>query len=113
MKFEKLKVWQKSCRLSVEVTKQFSRCRDYGFKDQITRSALSIPSNIAEGEERQTNKEIIRFYYYSKGSCGELLTQLYISIELGYLSKQNGFELIRETRHIAATIGKLIKLKSN
>ncbi len=51
MKFKKLDVWKESARLCVEVYKNLGTLRDYGFRDQITRSALSIPSNIAEGEE--------------------------------------------------------------
>lgn len=55
--------------------------RDYGFKYQITRSALSISSNITEGLERETEKNEARFLYYAKGSAGELVTQFYIGIE--------------------------------
>ncbi|MDB1122405.1 four helix bundle protein [Vibrio algarum] len=112
MRFEKLKVWQDSCRLSVEITKIFSTCSNYSLKDQITRSALSIPSNIAEGEERQSNKDTSRFYYYSKGSCGELVTQLYIAIELGYIDKTKGLLLVQDVKKIAAVIAKLIQRKS-
>ncbi|HDH17022.1 MAG TPA: four helix bundle protein, partial [Gammaproteobacteria bacterium] len=50
--FEKLVVWKKSSRLAVAVYREFKPCRDYGLKDQITRAAVSIPSNIAEGSER-------------------------------------------------------------
>ena len=64
--FEKLQVWRRSLQLSVEVYKYFAKNNDYGFKDQITRSSLSIPSNIAEGNDRSTNKDNIHFLYYSK-----------------------------------------------
>ena len=57
MRFEDLEVWKRACRLCVEIFKALKECRDSGFKDQITRSALSIPSNIAEGYERNTNKD--------------------------------------------------------
>jgi four helix bundle protein len=60
-RFEDLIVWQKSFGLSINIYKSFKDCRDFGFKDQITRSSLSIPSNISEGYERGTNKEFIHF----------------------------------------------------
>ncbi|WP_339067872.1 four helix bundle protein [Teredinibacter turnerae] len=74
MKFKKLDVWKESARLCVEVYKNLGTLRDYGFRDQITRSALSIPSNIAEGEERESLKESIRFLNIAKGSTAELIT---------------------------------------
>ena len=72
MKFEDMDVWKRSARLSLELYKHFAEVKDYGFRDQITRSALSIPSNIAEGSERDFQKDFIRFLQYAKGSCGEL-----------------------------------------
>lgn len=85
MKFEDLEVWKRSVRLSSELYKSFTDCKDFGFKDQITRSGLSIPSNIAEGSERSSQKDFIRFLHYAKGSCAELRTQIYIGIEIGYI----------------------------
>ncbi len=68
MDFEKLLVWQRSKGLAVGIYREFARCKDFGFKDQITRSALSIPSNIAEGMERCSAKEKIRFLWIAKAS---------------------------------------------
>ncbi|QEP43511.1 four helix bundle protein [Ectothiorhodospiraceae bacterium BW-2] len=82
MRFEDLEVWKRSARLSAEIYKHFAESRDYGFKDQITRSGLSIPSNIAEGMERSSNKEKAHFLDIAKGSCAELRTQIYIGIEI-------------------------------
>lgn len=93
--FEKLEVWKRSCRLSVELYKQFRDCRDFGFRDQITRSALSVPSNIAEGYERNSRKEYLRFLKIAKGSSGELRTQLYIGREAGLLPKE-AFESLHQ-----------------
>ena len=76
MSFEDLEVWKKSARLSGNIYKELKGCKDYGFKDQITRSGLSIPSNIAEGIERNSSKESINFISYAKGSCGELRTPM-------------------------------------
>lgn len=111
MLFENLEVWKRSSNLSCKIYLKFDTCPNYGFKDQITRSALSIPSNIAEGEERQTNKEKIRFLYYSKGSSGELVTQLYIGIKIGFIEKKEGLRLIDETKQISRIIGAMIKSK--
>ena len=63
MLFEKLKIWQRSARLACDVIELFEANKNYALKDQILRSSLSIPSNISEGEERETLKEKIRFYY--------------------------------------------------
>ncbi len=74
MRFEDLDVWKRSARLLAEIYKHFASCKDVGSKDQITRSSFSVPSNIAEGYERYSNKDTIRFLYYSKGSSAELRT---------------------------------------
>ncbi len=70
-------------------------------QDQIQGSALSIPSNVAEGYERNSNKEFIRFLNISKGSGGELRTQLYISRKLDFLTKADFSRLVRESKEIS------------
>ena len=87
MKCEKLYVWKRSCDLSVEVYLYFQESRDFGFKDQITRSSLSVASNIAEGIEKDSYKENIRFLEIAKGSLAELITQIYIGVRIGYIEK--------------------------
>ena len=59
-----------------------SDLRDFGFRDQIARAGLSVPSNIAKGYERDSNKEVANFLNYAKGSAGELRTQIYIGMEI-------------------------------
>ncbi|MGS0696514.1 four helix bundle protein [Shewanella sp. 0m-4] len=113
MRFEQLDVWKRASRLSCEIYKATETVQNWGFKDQITRSGLSVPSNIAEGEERETNKEKIRFLYYAKGSLGELVTQLYLGIEIGYLNKQSSMDMIKEAKELAKIIGSLIKNKES
>ena len=108
MRFEDLEVWKRSARLSAELYKSVADCKDFGFRDQITRSGLSIPSNIAEGLERSSKKEFIRFLQYSKGSCGELRTQIYIGIDIGYIEKSQGNTWVNETREISAMLVGLI-----
>ncbi len=66
-------------QLCVDVYALLKDCRDYSFRDQIQRSAVPVPSNIAEGFERQTDKEFVQFLFIAKGSCAELRTQLYLA----------------------------------
>ena len=83
-KFEESIAWQKGKVLAVAVYRQLADCRDFGFRDQIQRAAVSVPSNIAEGFERNTDKELRQYLYISKGSCGEVRSLLAIGLELGY-----------------------------
>lgn len=111
MDFERLDVWKKSSRLAVNVVRELEGCRNYGLVDQLTRSSLSVPSNIAEGEERETAKESARFLYYAKGACGEMITQIYIAAELGYIPKPKSMTLVNEAKHISVMLAKLIKIR--
>ena len=90
--FEDLDVWKRACRLSVEIYKTLIDLKDFGFKDQICRSGLSIPSNVAEGIERESTKDTVRFLKIAKGSCGELRTQIYIGMKIGYVTTEIGKE---------------------
>jgi four helix bundle protein len=76
--FLDLGVWKRSCQLAVKVYELLKDCRDFGLKDQMTRSAISIPSNIAEGSERGSSADFIRLLHIAKGSAAELRTQVYI-----------------------------------
>jgi four helix bundle protein len=107
--FEDLNVWQESMQIAVDVYKMLDDCKDYGLKNQIQRSAVSIPSNIAEGYDRQTNKEFIQFLYIARGSCAELRTQLYLTIALDMMNKVSGNQLIERTHKISAMLFNLIK----
>ncbi len=100
-------------RLAVNLYTHFKECKDFSFRDQIRRSAVSIPSNIAEGYERQTNKEFIQFLFIAKGSCGELRTQIYLALELEYVEKDLGKELIDRTHKISAMLFNLIKTRKD
>ena len=111
MSFENLEVWKRSTRLSTDIYRALKDLKDYGFKVQITRSGLSIPSNIAEGEERSTSRQTLNFLNYAKGSCGELKTQIYIGIEIAYIPEDLGKTWISEVTVIAAMLGSLMKNK--
>ena len=116
MKFSKLKelnVWTESVKLATEIYKAVNAStkfiRDFGLKEQIQRSAVSIPSNIAEGFERETGAEFIRFLFIAKGSCAELKTQIIIAKEIGYISEEKSSELLDICDHISIMIFKLIE----
>ena len=102
--FEDLEVWQRACRLSVDIFRTFESCKKYSLKDQIERAGLSIPSNIAEGAERGSSKDFAHFLNFSKGSCGELRTQLYIARKLTLLGKSDFERLVSETKEISAML---------
>ena len=113
MNFETLEVWKRSRQQSADIYKQLKNLRDYGFKDQISRSGLSIPCNIAEAFERGSHKECIAFLLYAKGSCGELRTQIFIGMDIGYIDPKIGEEWLKETKEISLMLGGLIKTRRN
>jgi len=110
--FEDLEVWKRSSRLAVDAFVSIYNLKDFTLKDQISRCSLSIPSNIAEGIERDSPQDTIRFLRIAKGSCAELRTQLYISQKISSALKQqplnNISEMIQETREISAMLQGLI-----
>jgi four helix bundle protein len=99
--FEDLEVWQRGCRLTVDIFKAFLECKNFSFRDQIQRSALSVPSNVAEGSERGSTKDFAHFLNIAKGSCGELRSQLYIARKLGFLAKAPFEALINESKELS------------
>jgi four helix bundle protein len=111
MNFEDLEVWKRARKLSVEIYRKLANLKDYGFRDQITRSGLSVASNIAEGFERYSQRECITFLSYAKGSCGELRTQIYIGMDIEYISLETGNRWLQEATAISNMPGGLIKTK--
>jgi four helix bundle protein len=106
-KFEELIAWQKSRELVTAIYKvtngkEFSR--DFGLRDQIQRAAVSIMSNIAEGFERAGRAEFHQFLVIAKGSCAEVRSQLYIALDIGYISKAE-FDSVHE---MAIETGRII-----
>jgi len=111
MNFEDLEVWKRSARLSAEIYKTLADLKDFGFKDQVSRSGLSVPSNIAEGFERNSVKECMHFLAYARGSCGELRTQIYIGMNIGYIPGNIGKSWVQETRELSAMLSALMTTK--
>ena len=97
-KFEDLEVWKLSMDLCADIyqlTNTELLAKDFGLKDQIRRSAVSVPSNISEGFERDSKNQFLYFLVIAKGSCGELRTQLKIARMLNYL-KEEEYKTINE-----------------
>jgi len=107
--FEELEVWKRGCRLTVRVYEVLKGCRDYGLKEQMTRAAVSIASNIAEGAERDSKAEFIRFLHIAKGSAAELRTQVYIARQIGQIGAEIQKELVEELKSISAMLQGLIR----
>ncbi|MGD9367272.1 MAG: four helix bundle protein [Desulfobacteraceae bacterium] len=107
--YEELEVWQRSCQLAVELYLRLKDCRDFGLKDQMTRAAVSIASNIAEGAERGSTADFIRFLHIAKGSAAELRTQIYIASEIGGFSYEKSKQLISDLKRLSGMLHGLIK----
>lgn len=114
--FRKLNVWIKSKDLAVriyKITDDGLFARDFRFRDQIRSAAISVVSNIAEGDELKTNSQSVNFLYYAKGSCAEVITQLIVAFEIGYIDIDNFNDLIDEYEHVSHMLGKLINARKN
>ena len=114
--YKELNVWQKSYKLCLhiyKVTKRFPKDEMYGLTSQIRRSAVSIPSNIAEGYGRKTTLEYVRFLYIAYGSVCELETQTMISGDLGYVGKKRLQEIRQEIGDVERMLKAMIKSLEN
>ncbi|KZY48211.1 four helix bundle protein [Pseudoalteromonas sp. B5MOD-1] len=108
MNFEKLEVWKRSARLSADIYKETTDLNDFGFRNQLTRSGLSIPSNIAEGMARVSKKERVRFLDISRSSIAETRTQIYIGIEIKYIDAAIGRAWVSETEELSKMLTSLM-----
>ena len=110
--FKELKVWQHSKDLAVDIyrlTDQGLFIKDFGLRDQMRRASISVPSNIAEGDDLDTDKQSIRHLYIARGSVAELRTQLVISMEIEYISSDMYKDLEKRCDNICAMLTGLIK----
>lgn len=110
-----LKVWQSAKALAVEIyqiTSPEPLARDFALRGQLRRSAVSVPSNIAEGDERDTNKDAVRFFCMAKGSWAELRTQLEIACEAKLLDPKVHAKLDTTCGELGRRLGALIKARS-
>jgi four helix bundle protein len=109
MNFENLEVWKRACRLSADVYIHLKDLKDFGFKDQITRASLSVPSNIAEGMVQPTARNKIKYLHIANGSCAEMRTQVYVGIKIDYISEGLGQLWVKETKELSAMLQGLVK----
>jgi len=110
--FRELKVWQLAKDLAVRVyslTNSGPFARDFGLRDQMRRAAVSVASNIAEGDERDTNRDAVRFLYIAKGSLAEITTQIIIAQEIGYLTQAECDDAMTRCENLGKMLGALIK----
>jgi four helix bundle protein len=110
--YRDIKVWQGAMRLATEVYRlsaQFPKHETYGLSSQIQRSAVFVPSNIAEGHGRNSNKEFYHFLGVALGSLSELETQIILAQQLGYLTE----EIISPALEISSEVAKMIKACKN
>jgi four helix bundle protein len=115
--FEEMEVYQKALQFGAKVYKltltNEKIAKDYGLKDQLQRAALSILNNIAEGFERETKKELIRFLYFSKGSAGECRNMFNFLKLLEYINEDNFYEHRNDVIEISKQLGSYIKYLKN
>ena len=114
-KFQDLKVWQRAKDLAVamhKLTGEGPFGKDWALRDQIRRATVSIPSNIAEGDELGTDRQAIKFFYTAKGSAAEVLTQTIIAQEVGYLTQEQFYRITEECLGISAMLTKLISARA-
>ncbi|MFM9001567.1 MAG: four helix bundle protein [Opitutia bacterium] len=112
--FRDLTVWRQSRALASEVYRLASTPKlrsHHAFCDQLGRAALSVPSNIAEGDERGTNKESLRFLFIARGSLGELETQLWIGHDLGWIESDDYRKICERMGDVTRLLGGLIRMR--
>jgi len=107
--FEDLKIWRDS-RVFVNRIYDLSKSiKDYGFNDQIQRASVSVMNNIAEGFERNSDKEFYRFLDIAKSSCVEVRSMIYLATDLGYISRKDSDDLISSAKILSGSIFNLMK----
>ena len=109
MKCKNLDVWKRSAAVSAEIYKYMRNSKDFGFKDQITRSSLSVPSNIAEGIERMSDQEKVRFLDIARASIAEVKTQIYIGMKIDYIGHDVGIAWLNEYESIGRMLTSLMQ----
>ncbi|GAI86522.1 unnamed protein product [marine sediment metagenome] len=110
--YKDLNIWKRSIEVVEDIykiTKNFPKEEIYGLTSQLRRSAVSIPSNIAEGFARFSNKEYKQFLFISLGTCAEFSTQIIIALRLGYFENKKADKLLNEIDEISKMTMSLIK----
>ncbi|MDP5139740.1 MAG: four helix bundle protein [Spirosomaceae bacterium] len=113
LNFEELKVWQSAQDLSVDLFVRFEGCKNFSFTDQLFRAALSVSNNIAEGFDRGSDKEFIRFLNISRGSNSEVKSMMYLAKRLNYISQVEADQFLSLSTSINKMLNALIKAIKN
>ena len=111
-RFEDIEAWKLARSLTnriYDVTSKAEFSRDYGLRDQIRRASISIVSNIAEGYERDGDREFLQFLFIAKGSCGEVRAQLYLANDRAYISAEEFSELSSDALRLSRVLSGLIR----
>src|SRR5690348_1895388 len=109
--FENLEIWQEAVELAAKVYELFRDSRDFGLRDQIRAAAVSVSSNIAEGYERDSNVEFIRFLFIAKASCGEVRSQCHIARRVRLLEDAEATRLIADASRLSKRIMRFIEVR--
>lgn len=107
--FEEVIAWQQAKELTEGVYANFKMCKDHSFKDQVRRAAVSVMNNIAEGLERNSDKEFKHYLYIAKGSCGEVRSMLSVALPLGYIDPEQQKQLICKAVNTSKLLAGFIK----
>jgi four helix bundle protein len=110
--YQNLQVWRDAMRLAIDTYRPTERMKDLSLRDQARRAAVSVASNIAEGDERDTDKDSVRFFYIAKGSLAELRTQIEIAREVGLLPSDSASHIATQAALVGRRLGALIKARS-
>jgi four helix bundle protein len=109
--FENLEVGKEGVELAVRVYELFRECRDFEFRGQIQAAAVSVSNNIAEGYERSSNAEFIRFLDIARGSCGEVRSQTYVAVRVKLLEEADAAALIADAKRLSKRIARLMEVR--
>lgn len=110
-KFEELQIWKLSLKITkdiYDITSKKEFAKDFGLRDQIRRAIISVSSNVVEGFEKNNNNEFIRFLKMSKGSVGEVRSQLHIALAVNYITQGEFDHIYEETETLSKQIGGFI-----
>ena len=110
--FEDIEAWQKARELNkliYQITSKNNFSKDFDLVRQIRRASISVSSNIAEGFERQSNKEFSRFLFIAKGSVGEVRSQIYLALDIGYIDEVDFDKIKKSVLEISRMLSGLIK----
>lgn len=109
--YRDLRVWQQAMDLAEQIylaTEGFPKQEIYGLTSQLRRAAVSVPSNVAEGKGRNTDRDFLNFLFHARGSLMEIETQVLLSTRLRFLPQQSGDELLKSTAKVASSLAGLI-----